>query len=311
MLSRRARKDDAWFLEQFKRPLRRQGSKSLSSIDLATAENWLIRPEMLSLLKKNAKKDLSAKHLSYAGGLGGTKELLESLSIFLNHFFSPRIPVKPGHIVTGPGCSSILDTLINDLCDEGDGLLVMAPFWGSFEISAVLRNGARLIPVRVPFHETHSPRAVVTAYQTAADKASCNVRGILFCNPHNPHGHITPVEVIDALLQYCEDADLHFVSDEIYALSTFGAINQDVTPGANTRSSESFESPSAEFVSVLLRDLRSRRFLIEGILILCTGVWSRFMMAPSPTQAKAWYRPKGWLIHRAGREDPRQPYSAR
>ncbi|KAL2759317.1 hypothetical protein ACRALDRAFT_2038215 [Sodiomyces alcalophilus JCM 7366] len=250
MLSRRARENNAWFLEQFKRPLRRQGSKSPSNIDLATAENWLIRPEILSLLKRNTKNDLRAAHLSYAGGLGGTKELLGSMSTFFNHFFSPSAPVMPEHIVTGPGCSSVLDTLINDLCDEGDGLLVMAPMWGSFEISAVLRNGVHLIPVHVPFEETHSPRAVVAAYQTAAENAPCNVRGILFCNPHNPYGHIAPVEVIDALLQYCEESDLHFVSDEIYALSTFGAIDPD-----ERGRSKKFESPSTEFVSVLSRDL--------------------------------------------------------
>lgn len=130
MLSRRARENNAWFLEQFKRPLRRQGSKSPSSIDLATAENWLIRTEILSLLKRNAQNDLSETHLSYASGLGGTKELLEAMSAFFNRFFSPTVLVRPEHIVTGPGCSSVLDTLINDLCDDGDGLLVMAPMWG-------------------------------------------------------------------------------------------------------------------------------------------------------------------------------------
>lgn len=77
--------------------------------------------------------------------------------------------------------------------------------------------------MHVPLEETSSPRAVVAAYRAAAKSAPCAVRGILFCNPHNPYGHIAPVGVIDAMLQYCEEADLHFVSDGIYALSTFGA----------------------------------------------------------------------------------------
>lgn len=34
-------------------------------------------------------------------------------------------------------------------------------------------------------------------------------------------------------------------------------------------------------------------FLIEGILTLVIGIWSIFMMAPSPTQTKAWWRPHG------------------
>ncbi|KAK5988155.1 Aminotransferase verI [Cladobotryum mycophilum] len=275
MLSQRSREKNAWFLEAFKRPLRRQGSSNPSNIDLATAENWLIRPEMLPLLKKNCKKNLKEKHLSYANGLGGTPELLAAASTFFNHFFSPVIPVKPEHIVTGTGLSAVLDTLMNDICDEGDGLLVTAPFWGSFQVSAVLRNSVKLIPVFVPFHESNSIESVVAAYRTAAEEADCKVRGILFCNPHNPYGHICPAEVLDGLLKYCEEANLHFVSDEIYALSAFGAVDENVTGRG-----EGLESPATEFVSVLSRDLKelgvsgSRVHLLYSISkdLGCSGI---------------------------------------
>ncbi|KAI1410455.1 MFS general substrate transporter [Hypoxylon sp. FL1857] len=53
-------------------------------------------------------------------------------------------------------------------------------------------------------------------------------------------------------------------------------------------------------------------FLVEAILTFSIGIWSWFMMAPSPTQTKAWYRPKGWftereekiLVNRILRDDP-------
>ena len=115
----------------------------------------------------------------------------------------------------------------------------------------MLRNSVQLVLVHVPFNESHSAQAVVAAYRAAVEGTTCKVRGLLFCNPHNPHGHICPVEVIDALLQYCEEADVHFISDEIYALSTFGAMNEDFTGY-----SEIFKSPASQFVSVLSRDLQ-------------------------------------------------------
>ncbi|KAI9795833.1 MAG: hypothetical protein M1833_006782 [Piccolia ochrophora] len=34
---------------------------------------------------------------------------------------------------------------------------------------------------------------------------------------------------------------------------------------------------------------------IEGLIKLVIGIWSVFMMTPSPTQTKAWWRPKGWF----------------
>ncbi|KAL1863079.1 hypothetical protein VTK73DRAFT_6459 [Phialemonium thermophilum] len=53
-------------------------------------------------------------------------------------------------------------------------------------------------------------------------------------------------------------------------------------------------------------------FLLEGVLTLVIGIWSVFMMCPSPTQTKAWWRPKGWftereekiMVNRILRDDP-------
>ena len=53
-------------------------------------------------------------------------------------------------------------------------------------------------------------------------------------------------------------------------------------------------------------------FLVEGLITLTIGLCSTFMMAPSPTQTKAWFRPKGWfteheekiLVNRILRDDP-------
>lgn len=121
---------------------------------------------------------------------------------------------------------------------------------GSFQVSAVLRNSVQLIPVYVSPEQPHSARDVVQAYRDAADKSTCKVRGILFCNPHNPYGHICPTEAIDGLLQYCQEVDLHFVSDEIYALSTFGDLETSSEESKNV-----YHSPETQFVSVLSRDL--------------------------------------------------------
>ncbi|XHF97071.1 hypothetical protein AWENTII_000674 [Aspergillus wentii] len=53
-------------------------------------------------------------------------------------------------------------------------------------------------------------------------------------------------------------------------------------------------------------------FLIEGLITLAIGLWSVFQMAPSPTQTKAPWRPKGWfsereekiMVNRILRDDP-------
>jgi gliotoxin/aspirochlorine biosynthesis aminotransferase len=129
---------------------------------------------------------------------------------------------------------------------------------GSFEISAVLRNGVKVVPVSEPAQQADYAQSIVAAYQIAADEAAASgtrIRGLLFCNPHNPHGHVYTAEVLDALLQFCEQADIHFLSDEIYALSTFGRVDAHAAGEPTQRAGKGFTSPSAHFVSVLSRNL--------------------------------------------------------
>ncbi|KXN91797.1 hypothetical protein AN958_11947 [Leucoagaricus sp. SymC.cos] len=39
-------------------------------------------------------------------------------------------------------------------------------------------------------------------------------------------------------------------------------------------------------------------FLVEGSITLAVGISTFFMMPPSPTQTKSWFRPKGWFTER-------------
>lgn len=63
--------------------------------------------------------------------------------------------------------------------------------------------------------------AYIGRYEAAISNAKCAVRAILLCNPHNPRGYVYSRPLLEALLRFAAKHDLHFVSDEIYALSTF------------------------------------------------------------------------------------------
>lgn len=129
-----------------------------------------------------------------------------------------------------------------------------------------MRNGVNLVEVRVP-HDTNDPETIVKYYQQAGDQASCRVKGLLFCNPHNPRGQIYSPSITKALLRFCEEKDIHFISDEIYALSTFGSM--DSADPENTSDSDNdckknigcrvYEPSSNTFTSVLQIDLEKLR----------------------------------------------------
>ena len=48
------------------------------------------------------------------------------------------------------------------------------------------------------------------------------VKGFIFCNPCNPLGVVYPMELTLALMEICRKYKVHFISDEIYALSVYG-----------------------------------------------------------------------------------------
>jgi aspartate/methionine/tyrosine aminotransferase len=48
-----------------------------------------------------------------------------------------------------------------------------------------------------------------------------SVKGFLFCNPSNPLGEVYSLEVAERLMKVCAKFEMHFISDEVYALSVY------------------------------------------------------------------------------------------
>lgn len=102
------------------------------SIDLASAENWLIRPEVIEICKRAVNEKLTDQDLSYPRAFAGFPEVLQAFTAFFNNYFNPKIPVEQSHLSTAPGAASCLDTILYNVCNPGDGILVPSPYWSRF-----------------------------------------------------------------------------------------------------------------------------------------------------------------------------------
>nr|ABV48733.1 aminotransferase [Penicillium lilacinoechinulatum] len=242
-LSDRAKENVRWFLNKHMRQVARLSARE-TRINMMTAENWLARSELVKAYKSHIEKNFSPSHLSYADGLGGDGELLQAAAGFFNRYFHTHTPVEAQHIVAGAGCSSLLEGLLYDVCEPGDGVLIETPYWGGFETTFVLRAKIQPVHVQIP-SDLHmvdvSLASYISAYETALQNAKCKIKAIIFCNPHNPRGSLYPPALIEALLKFAERHDLYFLSDEIYGLSVFKESSPDTTTDV--------------FVSVLEMDL--------------------------------------------------------
>ena len=61
--------------------------------------------------------------------------------------------------------------------------------------------------------------ALEVAYSDAPDPK--RIKGLVVSNPHNPFAQCYPRDVLLQCLKFCKERGLHYVSDEIYALSVF------------------------------------------------------------------------------------------
>lgn len=246
MLSRRLQKSLDWLSNEI--PAAPTYPEDVVKMD--SAENWLVRPHILPIMREAISSNLSGEHLSYQKSYGGNPELLGATSNMLNKFFHPRFAVKPEHIVAGAGAAAILDSLDFAICELEDGLLIDAPMWEGFGLASNLRNDDRLIPVARPPNYSTKEQAV-QHYVKAMEGAPCRIRGIIVCNPQNPYGHIYPRFWMEAVLQFCEAQDIHYISDEIYGMSTFGPASPTSESHISEKSQPIFESPETTFTSVL------------------------------------------------------------
>jgi aspartate/methionine/tyrosine aminotransferase len=213
-------------------------------IDMATAENCLIRDEIISITKAGIQEKLDRVHLAYPDGFAGDMGLIRALVGFLNSYFSPHIPVEESHISIAPGAATCLNTFLYNVCDPGEGILVPAPYWNSFDWLFTARSSAVPIPVFVDNPDDTLSEALIPALEEAFSNATIPVRALILSNPHNPYGQSYPRRVLEGCVKFCHSKGIHYISDEVFALSTFDCPDLE-------------SSNAAAFTSVLSLDMNT------------------------------------------------------
>ena len=72
--------------------------------------------------------------------------------------------------------------------------------------------------------------SLILALEEAYSGASCPVKALVISNPHNPLGKCYSRATLEACLRFCQRRNLHFVSDEVFALTTFESVDQPDDP---------------------------------------------------------------------------------
>lgn len=190
-------------------------------INLGTAENSLVHDKLIEFYEEKFK--LAPQQLQYNDAILGTRHLYNALADFFNTHFKPHKTVTDQHILTGNGASPVLNAFFRCVADKGDGVLIAAPYYVGFDLDLTLNSG--VLPIAVPVSQeqifTMKEVECLERHLEQMKQSGVKIKAVILCNPHNPVGQCYPPEVIVAYAKFCEKHNLHFLSDEIYALSIF------------------------------------------------------------------------------------------
>ena len=146
----------------------------------------------------------------------GTLELREAVCRKLDQ--DNDLSYTPEQVVCSNGAKQSLALAIHALCDEGDEVLVPAPYWVSYPEMARF-SGAE--PVTVPTSVDDAYRLTPEALEDAITERT---RLLILCTPSNPTGTVYPPDELAALAEVLRDHEqVYVVSDEIYEYVLYDA----------------------------------------------------------------------------------------
>lgn len=207
-------------------------------VSLGLAENSLMHTRLSEHIHKNLA--LPTDEFTYGDG---TKRLRATLARFLTKHLKPLTPFEPAHITVTNGCSSAIEHASWAFGNPGDVFLLGRPYYGTFVPDLTARMSTELAPVSFGEVDPLSIEGVEKYEQKILEMQAQNKRvaGLVLAHPHNPLGRCYPRDVLVELMKLCQKYQVHFVSDEIYALSTF-PNTVDKVPVAEFESASSIDT---------------------------------------------------------------------
>jgi aspartate/methionine/tyrosine aminotransferase len=183
------------------RQMRAQG---IDVVDFSVGEPDFPTPEVV---KRAAKAALDADFTKYTAN-DGIPELKQAICGKLER--DNGLAYSPDEIIVSAGAKNSLFNVAMALYDEGDDILIPAPYWVSYPDQVKL---AKANPVFVPTREEDGFR--LQARDLAA-AITPNTKALLLNYPCNPSGATYTREQLEAIAEVCVREQIWVVADEIY-----------------------------------------------------------------------------------------------
>ncbi len=158
-------------------------------------------------IREAAKKSLDRGETTYTP-VGGTLELKQAIIKRFSEDYG--LEYKPEEILVSCGAKHSLFNIFQAIIDEGDEVLIIAPYWLSYPEMVEIAGGKPVIVETLETERFIPDPARVESLVTQRTKA------IMLNSPSNPTGVLYPTECLEELAKLAEKHNLLVISDEIY-----------------------------------------------------------------------------------------------
>jgi len=165
---------------------------------------------------------------------------------------------SPAEIVVSVGAKHTLFNLALALYEEGDEVVIPAPYWVSYPEQVRLAGAEPVIAHASPDDGYKLAPAALEAAIT--DKT----KGVILCSPSNPTGAAYSASELSALAEVLKKHDVWVITDEIYSRLTYGDFQQ-------------------KSLIEIAPELRERLIIVDGVskTFAMTGWRIGWMLAPA------------------------------
>jgi aspartate aminotransferase len=162
---------------------------------------------------KEAAIDAIKKGATRYTAVAGTPELLQAVANKLER--DNNLKYEPSDIIVSNGAKQSLFNITQALLDEGDEVIIPAPYWVTYP-ELVKYAGAK--PVIVDCDERNGFKMTAKELE---DAITPKTKMVILTSPSNPTGSVYSKEELERLAKVLEGTNIWVVSDEMYEKLVF------------------------------------------------------------------------------------------
>ncbi|MBP7795014.1 MAG: pyridoxal phosphate-dependent aminotransferase [Candidatus Saccharicenans sp.] len=199
-------------------------AEGLDVIDFSVGEPDFPTPDNI---KRAGIKAIEQNFTKYTEN-DGIPELRKAVGQRLKEDYG--LEYKPSEVLVSSGAKNSLFNLIEAIVNEGDEVIIPAPYWVTYPEGVSLVGGK---PVIV---ETREEDGFLLTPEKLREAISPSTRAIILNNPCNPTGAAYSREQLEALAEVVRKEDIYVIADEIYSrlvyddfkFVSFAALGEDI-----------------------------------------------------------------------------------